>query len=102
MLGTVLRRSSSRPPLRCTPSPGRIPTSVVFGAPPGIDGTLYVGAEHGDVVIHAELAGRPGAQPPSAVGKRYPRGDQGVALLKPLPRERLDALLAHPSALEND
>ena len=31
----------------------------MFGEPPGIDGMLYVGAEHGDVVIHAELAGRP-------------------------------------------
>ena len=26
---------------------------------PGIDGVMFVGAEHGDVIIHAELAGRP-------------------------------------------
>jgi hypothetical protein len=40
-------------------NPDRIPTSIVFGEPPGIDGTLTVSSEHGDVVIHAELIGRP-------------------------------------------
>ena len=34
-------------PIACTAS-----RPASFGAPPGIDGTLFVGAEHGDVVIH--------------------------------------------------
>jgi hypothetical protein len=32
---------------------------VVFAEPPGLEGILLVGAEHGDIVIHADLAGRP-------------------------------------------
>jgi hypothetical protein len=28
---------------------------VVFAEPPGLDGILTVGAEHGDVVIHVDL-----------------------------------------------
>jgi hypothetical protein len=37
----------------------RIPATIVFGQPPSIDGLLTVGAEHGDILLHVELAGRP-------------------------------------------
>ena len=40
-------------------NPDPIPTTVVFAEPPGLDGVLTVGAEHGDIVIHVDLAGRP-------------------------------------------
>jgi hypothetical protein len=36
-----LARSASR-------NPDHIPTCVVFAEPPGLDGVLAVGAEHGD------------------------------------------------------
>jgi hypothetical protein len=31
----------------------------VLSQPPGIDGLLTVGAEHGDILLQVELAGRP-------------------------------------------
>jgi hypothetical protein len=40
-------------------NPDRISIAVIFGEPPGIDGTLTVGTEHGDVLIHAALTGHP-------------------------------------------
>ena len=36
-----------------------IPISVIFDGPPGVDGMLIVGAEHGDIVIHMEFDGKP-------------------------------------------
>lgn len=37
-------------------SADRIPVIMLFGELPGIPGALIVGAEHGDVVVHADLA----------------------------------------------
>ena len=37
-----------------------IPATVVFAEPPGAEGTLIVGAEHGDIMVHAKFAGHPG------------------------------------------
>jgi hypothetical protein len=37
-----------------------IPATVVFAEAPGADGTLIVGAEQGDITVHAEFAGHPG------------------------------------------
>jgi hypothetical protein len=34
-------------------------TTLVFAEPPGLEGVLLVGAEHGDVVVRVDLAGRP-------------------------------------------
>jgi hypothetical protein len=36
---------------------GNIPATIVFGAPPGIPAALDVAAEHGDILVHLELAG---------------------------------------------
>ena len=39
-------------------APDRIPVTAIFDGPPFVDGTLIVGAEHGDIVIHVEFEGK--------------------------------------------
>ena len=39
-------------------NPDRIPVSVIFDGPPGVDGMLFVGAEHGDITMHVEINGK--------------------------------------------
>ena len=39
--------------------PDRIPSRVVFDDPPGVEGTLTVGAEEGDITVHTEIDGKP-------------------------------------------
>ena len=53
-VSSVERRAIS-PPAPASRNPDPILTVVVFAEPPGLDGILTVGAEHGDVVIHVEL-----------------------------------------------
>jgi hypothetical protein len=40
-------------------NPGRdpIPVTMVFDGPPGVEGLILVGTEHGDINIHTEIDG---------------------------------------------